>query len=74
MRGSAAPLDDEAIEITTVMADYMLSTFGRFPATVPAIYLKTYLQAHRLDTDFYDKYFGPGAYLRTHAVHDRNWS
>ena len=74
VRGSAAPLDDEAIEITTVMADYMLSTFGRFPATVPAIYVKTYLQAHRLDTDFYDQHFGPGAYLRTHAAHDRNWS
>jgi hypothetical protein len=74
VRGSAAPLDDEAIEITAAMADYMLSTFGRFPATVPAIYVKTYLQAHRLDTEFYDKHFGSRAYLRTHAAHDRNWS
>ena len=56
------------------MADYVFATFGRFPATVPAIFeLKTYLQAHRLDTEFYDRHFAPGAYLRTHAEHDRNW-
>ncbi|MBZ4691383.1 MAG: hypothetical protein JG765_2634 [Cereibacter sp.] len=74
VRGSAAGIDAEAIEITTLMADYVLSTFGRFPATVPAVFLHTYLQAHRLDTEFYDTHFGPGAYLRTHAEHDRNWS
>ena len=74
VRGSAARIDAEAIEITTLMADYVLSTFGRFPATVPAVFLHTYLQAHRLDTEFYDTHFGPGAYLRTHAEHDRNWS
>ena len=45
----------------------------RFPATVPPVFIKTYLQAHRLDTAFYDHHFGPGAYLRTHADHDRNW-
>ena len=48
-------------------------TFGRFPATVPAVFINTYLQAHRLDTEFYDTHFAPGAYLRTHAEHDRNW-
>ena len=73
MRGSAAEVDAEAIEITTLMADYVFSTFGRFPATVPPVFIKTYLQAHRLDTAFYDHHFGPGAYLRTHADHDRNW-
>ncbi|MDP3339237.1 hypothetical protein [Frigidibacter sp.] len=74
VRGSAAPIDEEAIEITTLMADYVLSTFGRFPATVPAVFVNTYLQAHRLDTEFYDTHFEPGAYLRTHAEHDRNWA
>ena len=54
------------------MAEYVLDTFGRFPATVPPVFIKTYLQAHRLDTGFYDRHFGPGSYLRTHARHDRN--
>lgn len=73
VRSSAAAIDAEAIEITTLMAEYVFSTFGRFPATVPAVFLNTYLQAHRLDTEFYDTHFAPGAYLRTHARHDRNW-
>jgi hypothetical protein len=73
MRSSGAEIDAEAIEITTLMAEYVFSTFGRFPATVPAVFLKTYLQAHRLDTGFYDTHYGPGAYLRTHAEHDQNW-
>ena len=67
VRSSAADIDAEAIEITTIMAEYVYSTFGRFPATVPAVFLNTYLQAHRLDTEFYDTHFMPGAYLRTHA-------
>ena len=73
VRSGAVGIDEEAVTIATLMADYVFSSFGRFPATVPAIYVKTYLQAHRLDTEFYDRHFGPGAYLRTHAEHDRNW-
>lgn len=74
VRSAAAPIDTEAVEIVTLMADYVFATFGRFPATVPPVFVKTYLQAHRLDTAFYDRHFGPGAYLRSHAEHDRNWS
>jgi hypothetical protein len=74
VRASAIEIDAEAIEITVLMAEYVFKTFGRFPATVPPVFLKTYLQAHRLDTDFYDKHFSAGGYLRTHAEHDRNWS
>jgi hypothetical protein len=73
VRGAAAGIDAEAVEIAAIMAQYVFDTFSRFPATVPAIYVKTYLQAHRLDTDFYDTHFAPGAYLRTHAEHDQNW-
>lgn len=73
MRAGAASIDAEAMEIAAIMAEYILSSFGRFPATVPPVFIKTYLQAHRLDTDFYDTHFAPGAYLHTHAEHDRNW-
>lgn len=73
VRSAAAEIDAEAVEIATIMAEYVFATFGRFPATVPAVYIKTYLQAHRLDLEFYDTHFAPGAYLRSHADHDRNW-
>ena len=74
VRGSAAPMNDEFVACVTTMAQYVYDTFGRFPATVPAIFVLMYLQAHRLDTEFYDTHFGPGAYLSTHAAHDRNWA
>lgn len=73
VRTSAAAFGPDAIACVTVMADYIYETFGRFPATVPAIFTLMYLQAHKLDTGFYDTHFAPGAYLRTHAENARNW-
>jgi hypothetical protein len=32
-----------------------------------------YVQAHHLDLEFYDRFFRPGAYLGTHAEHQRVW-
>ena len=74
IRASAAPFGKDAIDCVVTMAQYVYDKFGRFPATVPAIFTLMYLQAHRLDTGFYDTHFDKGAYLRTHAEHDRNWS
>ncbi len=73
VRGAAAPTDDSFVECVVTMADYIHETFGRFPATVQPIHVLMYLQAHRLDTEFYDAKFAAGAYLRTHADHERNW-
>lgn len=73
VRGNAAPINEEFIDCAATMAQYVYDKFGRFPATVPAIQNLMYLQAHQLDTDFYDEHFTPGAYLRTHANHDKNW-
>ena len=73
IRSSAVPADDQFIDCVTIMAQYIFNTFGRFPATVPAIYTLMYLQAHQLDTGFYDQHFTSGAYLKTHAEHDKNW-
>jgi len=73
IRASAVPVDDQFVDCVTTMAQYIFNTFGRFPATVPAIYTLMYLQAHHLDTGFYDQHFTPGAYLNTHAEHNKNW-
>jgi hypothetical protein len=48
-------------------------TFGKFPGTVPTMYLITELQAHHIDLDFYDEFYLPGAYLDTHKNHITNW-
>jgi hypothetical protein len=74
VRASAVPMGPEFANCVTTMAQYIQDTFGRFPATVPAIFALMYLQAHKLDTGFYDTHFGPGAYLGTHRDHDANWA
>lgn len=74
VRKSGAPINAEFIDCVTLMAQYVQDTFGRFPAKVPAILTLMYLQAHKLDTGFYDEHFEPGAYLKTHADHQRNWA
>ncbi|MDD7812720.1 hypothetical protein PP713_09135 [Mycobacterium sp. CSUR Q5927] len=72
VRGSALPPDGIA-ELVTLQASYIYDTFGKLPGTVPTVHVLMYLQAQHLDTDFYDEFYGPGAYLRTHAEHQQRW-
>jgi hypothetical protein len=73
VRSSAQPHSEEFKECATVTAQYIYDTFGKFPGTVPSIFLMPYLQAHHLDLDFYDNFFKPGSYLETHANHMELW-
>jgi hypothetical protein len=71
---SAAQVHDERFrECVTLQAQYIYDTFGKFPGTVPSMFLIMYLQAHHLDVEFYDKFYKPGAYLKTHAMHMAQW-
>jgi hypothetical protein len=54
VRGSALPPDGIA-ELVTLQASYIYDTFGKLPGTVPNVHVLMYLQAHHLDTDFYDE-------------------
>ncbi|HLW18855.1 MAG TPA: hypothetical protein VKX33_00950 [Cyclobacteriaceae bacterium] len=73
IRSSAKFHDPEFQECVSVMAQYILETYGKFPGTIPAIYSLTYLQAHHLDLDFYNNFFNEGAFLPTHANHEKWW-
>jgi len=71
---SAAQVHDESFrECVTRQAQYVYDTFGKFPGTVPSVFLNTELQAHHIDLDFYDKFYKPGACLKTHATHMERW-
>ena len=74
VRGAAAPFDDEFMDLLTAQAEYVDETFGKFPGTVPSVWIMNYLQAQHLDTDFYDEKFSPGAYLSTHAEEQERWN
>jgi hypothetical protein len=73
IRGAAERFSDEFKACVSLQATYILDTFGKFPGTVPTLFCLNYVQAHHLDLDFYDRFFRPGAYLRTHAEHMDHW-
>lgn len=71
---SAALIHDERFrECVALQAQYVYNTFGKFPATVPSIFLIMYLQAHHIDLGFYNNFYKEGAYLHTHARHMERW-
>jgi hypothetical protein len=73
VRSAAQVHSDEFRECVALQAQYVFDTFGKFPGTVPSIFLITYLQAHHLDLEFYDQFYKPGSYLRSHAEHMSRW-
>lgn len=73
VRGSAQVHSEEFKDCVALMAQHIFDRFGKFPGTVPSIFILTYLQAHHLDLEFYDHHFESGAYLRTHAEHMARW-
>ncbi len=73
VRSAAQVHSEEFRECVALQAQYIYDTFGKFPGTVPSIFAIMYLQAHHLDLEFYDRFYQPGAYLRTHAEHMARW-
>lgn len=73
VRGSAQVHDEHFRELVALQAQYCFDTFGKFPATVPTIFISMYLQSHHLDLEYYDTLFKPGSYLQTHAEHLERW-
>ncbi len=73
VRGAAAPHGEELRACVALQAQYVFDAFGKFPGTVPSMFSIMVLQAHHLDLGFYDAFFEPGAYLRTHAEHMAKW-
>ena len=73
LKGTAQRPSEELIDCVVATADYVYRTFGKFPGTVPSVFIRYYTQAHRLETGFYDKFFGPGSYLDTHRASVARW-
>jgi len=64
---------DELVDCLAEVAGYVYDKHGKFPGTIPTMVLPGYVQAHHVDTEYYDAHYGPGAYLETHADHMENW-
>ncbi|HKJ60156.1 MAG TPA: hypothetical protein VKA37_13075 [Halobacteriales archaeon] len=73
VKESVTPYDDEEVECLAEVAGYVYQKHGKFPGTIPTMVLPGFVQAHHLDTEYYDAHYGPGAYLETHAEHLERW-
>ncbi len=73
IKATAQPYTQAQIDCIGEMAQHIYSTYGRIPARFPTILLRIYTQAHHLEQGFYDQFFGPEAYLSTHAEHMQRW-
>jgi hypothetical protein len=73
IKQGVTPYNDEFIDCLAEVAQYIYQKNGRFPATFSTIVLPGFVQALHLDTEYYDKYFQNGAYLKSHAEHMDIW-
>ena len=65
---------EKLVQCVKDISNYIYETFGRFPATIPTMGISPYwCQAHHLDLDFYDKFYGAEAYTHTQAEHYELW-
>jgi hypothetical protein len=64
---------EETTEIVAAFCTYVHETYGRFPAFLDPMFVRLVIQAHHLDTEFYDRHFRDGAYTALHRDHLRLW-
>ncbi|HMQ06530.1 MAG TPA: hypothetical protein PKC30_04470 [Saprospiraceae bacterium] len=73
VKQTVEPYSDEFVECMSEVAQYIFNKYGKFPGTRSSIMVPSFVQAHHIDTDFYDKYYKEGAYLQTHSEHFEHW-
>ncbi|MGR8918570.1 MAG: hypothetical protein ACU85V_03040 [Gammaproteobacteria bacterium] len=73
MKAAASRPSDAIVDCVAAIATYIHETYGKFPGTVPSIFVRYYTQAHRLETGFYDKFFRAGSYIDTHRRSVTRW-
>lgn len=73
VKRTVTPYTDAFVEMLGETAQYIHDKHGKFPGTITTIVLPGFVQAHHIDTAYYDTHFPPGAYLETHARHMSSW-
>jgi hypothetical protein len=72
-RAGTVRISAEGLACTKAVCNYIHDTYGRFPGATDAMHLMWVMQAHHIDTDYYDRFFGGDAYGPTHAAHMTTW-
>jgi hypothetical protein len=73
VKATVEPYSAEFVACLAEVAQYMYDKYGKFPGIRTTIMLPGFVQAHHLETSFYDAHYEDGAYLDTHALHMGRW-
>ena len=73
IKGGVTPYTKEFVDCLVEVAQYIYDKHGKFPGTFSTIVLPGYVQAIHLDNEFYDKFYKPGANLKSHADNVNVW-
>lgn len=65
--------DPVLVEAVTAVAAHMYERYGRFPSNAPTVYGRIYAQAHHVENEFYEKFYGEEFLLDSHRQHDHLW-
>lgn len=73
VKKTVTPYSSDFVDCMSEVAQYIHEKYGKFPGIRSTLMLPGFVQAHHINTDFYDRYYGKGAYLETHARHAELW-
>ena len=70
---NASHYSKEAVQYTKEICNYLVDTYGRFPAHIDAFHTPgIWLQFSHLELDYYQKFYNPALFTRQ-ARHDEVW-
>jgi hypothetical protein len=72
-RAGAVRISADGLACTKAVCNYIYDTYDRFPGATDAMHLMWVMQVHHIDIDYYNRFFGDGAYGPTHAAHMATW-
>jgi hypothetical protein len=61
---------EETIDAVVSYLEYIYERYGRIPANYGPFKTILAQQVHKIDTDFYDRYYKPGIYEERHAIQE----
>src|SRR5262249_30047890 len=72
-RAGTIRISAEGLACTKAICSYIHDTYGRFPGSTDAMHLMWVMQAHHIDSDYYDRFAAPVAWGRAQGPQMATW-
>jgi hypothetical protein len=73
VQSSIVRYSDRSIDAVVAFCEYVYARYGRFLGGFGPLRNLMAFQVHHLDTEFYDRFYRPGAYEDAHREHFARW-